>query len=95
MAPALGGGTQDTDFNKGFTKGFFTRKLRRRNGGGQRDPEFGSLIHGQAVFHNFVLLVTEDISQVIFGKKFGTRFSQVFGITCISGGHQDLPPGFY
>ena len=24
MGPALGGGTQDTDFNKGFTKGFFT-----------------------------------------------------------------------
>ena len=23
MAPALGGGTQDTDFNKGFTKGMF------------------------------------------------------------------------
>ena len=24
MGPALGGGTQDTDFNKGFTKGIFT-----------------------------------------------------------------------
>ena len=30
-----------------------------------------------------------------FWKIFGTRFSQVFGIICISGGHQDLPPGFY
>ena len=40
MAPTLGGGTQDTDFNKGFTKGFFTTNLRRRNGvsGGPRPP---------------------------------------------------------
>ena len=33
------GGTQDTDFNKGFTKGIFTENLRRRNGGGQGDPD--------------------------------------------------------
>ena len=39
MAPTLGGGTQDTDFNKGFTKGMFTKNLRRRNGGGQGDPD--------------------------------------------------------
>ena len=40
MVPTLGGGTQDTDFNKGFTKGMFTKKnLRRRNGGGQGDPD--------------------------------------------------------
>ena len=26
---------------------------------------------------------------------FGTRFSQVFAIICISGGYQDLLPGFY
>ena len=39
MAPTLGGGTQDTDFNKGFTKGIFTKILRRRNGGGQEDPD--------------------------------------------------------
>ena len=25
MGPTLGGGTQDTDFNKGFTKGNFTK----------------------------------------------------------------------
>ena len=30
-----------------------------------------------------------------FWKMFGIRLSQVFGIICISGGHQDLPPGFY
>ena len=30
-----------------------------------------------------------------FGEKIGTRFSQVFGIICISGGYQDLLPGFY
>ena len=41
------------------------------------------------------LLVTEEISHVIFGNKIGTRFSQVFGVICISGGHQDLPPDFY
>ena len=39
MVPTLGGGTQDTDFNKGFTKGNFTKNLRRRNGGGQGDPD--------------------------------------------------------
>ena len=39
MAPTLGGGTQDTDVNKGFTKGIFTKNLRRRNGGGQGDPD--------------------------------------------------------
>ena len=27
MGPTLGGGTQDTDFNKGFTKGIFTKFL--------------------------------------------------------------------
>ena len=39
MVPTLGGDTQDTDFNKGFTKGIFTTNLRRRNGGGQGDPD--------------------------------------------------------
>ena len=39
MPPTLEGGTQDTDFNKGFTKGNFTTNLRRRNGGGQGDPD--------------------------------------------------------
>ena len=39
MAPTLGGGTQDTDFNKGFSKGILTTNLRRRNGGGQGDPD--------------------------------------------------------
>ena len=39
MAPTLGGGTQDTDFNKGFTKGNLTKNLRRRNGEGQGDPD--------------------------------------------------------
>ena len=39
MPPTLGVGTQDTDFNKGFTKGMFTKNLRRRNGGGQGDPD--------------------------------------------------------
>ena len=39
MAPTLGGGTQDTDFNKGLTKGIFTKNLRRRNGRGHGDPD--------------------------------------------------------
>ena len=39
MVPTLGGGTQDTDFNKGFTKGIFTKNIRRRNGGSQGDPD--------------------------------------------------------
>ena len=39
MVPTLGEGTQDTDFNKGFTKGNFTKILRRRNGGCQGDPD--------------------------------------------------------
>ena len=28
-------------------------------------------------------------------ETFGIRFSRIFGIICISGGHQDLPPDFY
>ena len=39
MPPTLGGGTQDTDFKKGFTKGIFPKHIRRRNGGGQGDPD--------------------------------------------------------
>ena len=39
MAPTLGGGTQVTDFDKGFTKGIFTKDLRRRNGGCEGDPD--------------------------------------------------------
>ena len=39
MVPTLGGGTQDTDFNKGFTTGNVAKNLRRRNGGGQGDPD--------------------------------------------------------
>ena len=33
------GGTQDTDFNKGFTKGFFTKKYSAKIWGGQGDPD--------------------------------------------------------
>ena len=29
MGPTLGGGTQDTDFNKGFTKGIFTKSMNK------------------------------------------------------------------
>ncbi len=32
MAPTLGGGTQDTDFNKGFTKGKIIKNLRQNPG---------------------------------------------------------------
>ena len=32
-SPPKGGGTQDDDFTKGFTKGIFENILRRRNGG--------------------------------------------------------------
>ena len=38
MVPTLGGG-YTTDFDKGFTKGIFTKNIRRRNGGGQGDPD--------------------------------------------------------
>ena len=33
MVPTLGGVTQDTDFSKGFTKGYLTKNIPRRNGG--------------------------------------------------------------
>ena len=39
ISPTIGGGTQVDDFNKGFSKGFFDKILRRRNGGGQGDPD--------------------------------------------------------
>ena len=34
-----GGGTQVDDFTRGFIKGKFTKHIRRRNGGGQGDPD--------------------------------------------------------
>ena len=37
-SPTIGGGTQDTDFNKGIIGRIFTKFLRRRNGGCQGDP---------------------------------------------------------
>ena len=33
------GGTQDTDFDKGFTKGIFTKKYSAKKWGGQGDPD--------------------------------------------------------
>ena len=39
MVPTLGGGTQDTYFNKGFTKGFVYKKYSAKKGGGQGDPD--------------------------------------------------------
>ena len=39
ISPTIGGGTQVDDFNKGISKGFFDKILRRRNGGGQGDPD--------------------------------------------------------
>ena len=33
------GGTQDTDFNKGFTRGMFTKTFGEYFGGGQGNPE--------------------------------------------------------
>ena len=40
MAPTLGGGTQDTDLSKGFTKGIFTKIFGEEMGGagGPRPP---------------------------------------------------------
>ena len=39
MAPTLGEGTQDTDFSKGFTKGFLTKKSSAKKSGVQGDPD--------------------------------------------------------
>ena len=39
MVPTLGGGTQDRDVNKGFTKGIFTKKYSAKKWGGQGDPD--------------------------------------------------------
>ena len=38
MVPTLRGGTQDTDFNQGFTKGIFTTIFGEEMGG-QGDPD--------------------------------------------------------
>ena len=38
-SPPKGGGTQADDFIKGFINGFFEEILRRRNLGGQGDPD--------------------------------------------------------
>ena len=39
IPPTIGGGTQVADFTRGFIKGNFTKNLRRRNRGGQGDPD--------------------------------------------------------
>ena len=39
MVPTLGGGTQDTDFNKGFTKGILEKIFGEEMEGGQGDPD--------------------------------------------------------
>ena len=52
---------------------------------------------------DFITEIVEDMHGTGDGKKFASnfgtrflsRFSLIFGIICISGGHQDLPPGFY
>ena len=43
MAPTLGGGTQDTDLNKGFTKGNFTKNIFGEEMGGVRGTQTPSL----------------------------------------------------
>ena len=39
MVPTLGGGTQDKDFNKGFTKGIVYKTYSAKKWGGQGDPD--------------------------------------------------------
>ena len=39
MVPTISGGTQDTDFNKGFTKGNFNKTSSAKKWGGQGDPD--------------------------------------------------------
>ena len=39
IPPHRGGGTQVADFTRGFSRGNFTKILRRRNRGGQEDPD--------------------------------------------------------
>ena len=39
IPPAIGGGTQVADFTRGFIRGKHTNNLRRRNRGGQGDPD--------------------------------------------------------
>ena len=39
IPPTIGGGTQVADFTRGFSKGKITKNLRRRNRGGQGDPD--------------------------------------------------------
>ena len=39
IPPTIGGGTQVADFTRGFIRGKFTKHIRRRNGGGQGDPD--------------------------------------------------------
>ena len=64
IVPTKGGGTQVDDFTKGFTKGISEKNLRRRNGGGQGDPdplvEFIGLCRDYKVLYRFeqVFLIT-------------------------------------
>ena len=47
MAPTQGGGTQDTDFNKGFTIGFLSKTIGEEMGGsgGPRPPYVKPIFH--------------------------------------------------
>ena len=46
IPPTIGWGTQVADFIKGFTRGKITKDLRRRNRGGQGDPDPLILLEG-------------------------------------------------
>ena len=76
MAPTLGGGTQDTDFDKGFTKGIFTTNLRRRNGGCQGDP--GPLMF----FTGFLMFFHQFFLSVFSHFFFLTEVSDLIGFSC-------------
>ena len=66
IPPTIGGGTQVADFTKGFSKGFgkgtYTQQLRRRNGGGQGDPD--PLIRNKKNVHTPVDRYTQAISML-------------------------------
>ena len=67
MAPTLGGGTQDTDFNKGFTKGILQKIFGEEMGGvrGTQTPLSNSYCPGREVVAGFAPGFSKVVISVI------------------------------
>ena len=83
----MGGVTQDTDFTNGFSKGFFDKILRRRNGGGSGGPRPHSYIICNIYIHIYIYIYMytvfhEGSDFQVTNKQFQTYMHVVVVLIC-------------